>query len=444
MTTALAFKDTLNIMAAIRLGLSGAVRQEPSGSRTPIQPDRRGGSSFRVLHVLNELKPSGAETMLAMAAPIFSRCGIQSDVFVKGEETGPYADVLESCGYSILHLPLMLRSILSFSVTFIKCCRIRRYHAIHIHSEHANLLLMVLARAAGVRTVVRTIHNVFLFDGLLRHRRVLERAFARFLGVHQVSVGKSVHDNEVDRFRNRTHIIRNWFDPGRISLASSAQMKEARDSLSIKVDDFVLISVGNCSKVKNHTDLIRAIALLAGRIPMRYLHIGLETSDHDEQRLAMELGIYEMIRFLGPVHDIEQYFHASNVYVMPSHHEGFSISAIEALAGGLPAVLTDVPGLRDFKNIAEDIEWCDPTPESIAAALIRTWEKKHPRPSHFSNNRRLLSSLYAANRNVFRYIAAYKTPCLDSDSLTNRRSAHFPANGDARLGSPFQLQPGSS
>jgi glycosyltransferase involved in cell wall biosynthesis len=55
---------------------------------------------------------------------------------------------------------------------------------------------------------------------------------------------------------------------------------------------------------------------------------------------------------------------------MPSTQEGLPISALEAMAAGLPAILTDTPGLRDLRPVFPGLLYAEPTPASLAEALL--------------------------------------------------------------------------
>ena len=75
------------------------------------------------------------------------------------------------------------------------------------------------------------------------------------------------------------------------------------------------------------------------------------------------------IRFLGPIDDLRPIYFASDVFVMPSLREGRSVAALEALGTGLPALLADVEGLRDLRDLYPGLSYARPEAGSIAEAL---------------------------------------------------------------------------
>jgi len=94
---------------------------------------------------------------------------------------------------------------------------------------------------------------------------------------------------------------------------------------------------------------------------------------------------------------------------MPSLYEGFSIAAIEAMASGLPAILADVPGLRDFRNDTVGAIYAKPDASSIAQAISRVFK--------MSASERLkigelaskdMQSLYCMDIGVNKYISLYR------------------------------------
>lgn len=367
---------------------------------------------MRVLHILSELRPSGFEVMLKVSAPYWRKMGIHAEILATGETVGRYAPFLEREGYPIYHLPFY-RSYLrafAFFILLFRFLRVHRYDALHIHVESANMWITLVAKLAGVPYQIRTIHSVFPWKGWLGLKRRLQRRISRSVGVTHVSIGPSVKATEWNYFQNPTIYIANWFDnKGFVPLGPELR-DEIRTNLDIDDDTFVVVSVGNCSHCKNHAAILKSLADISKEINFLYFHVGEEEAGQPERYLAEELGIAKQVRFLGFVKDVYPILNASDVYVMPSLHEGIGIAAIEAMGAGIPVVLADVPGLRDFKNIADEVIWVDPDAVSLSKALLelasipKDLRSKIGLSLHHAANRR-----FSVEQGVNAYAALYKS-----------------------------------
>jgi glycosyltransferase involved in cell wall biosynthesis len=322
---------------------------------------------MKILHVLNSLQPSGAETMLRLTAQPMLERGFELEVLSVGRQVGSYASTLASAGYEVHHIPL--EPVGPFLRAYARLLRRGRYDVVHVHPERANVLLAGFSRAYGRAGVVRTVHSHFAFTGRLRLERRLHRALLRWMGVVHVSIGASVSASEWQRFRNPTTTIHNTFDEARFVAVTPASRRAARTAIGIDRESFVVSVVGNCGPVKNHEAAIAALAEL--ELPdAQLLHVGLENEAvTGERRLADALGVLDRIEFLGFVDDVPSVLHASDCFVMPSRYEGFGIAALETLGCGIPAVLADVPGLRDLKAFVPEAWWVQPEAASLARAI---------------------------------------------------------------------------
>jgi glycosyltransferase involved in cell wall biosynthesis len=110
----------------------------------------------------------------------------------------------------------------------------------------------------------------------------------------------------------------------------------------------VVTTVGRLTAIKQHDLLLEAISLLATKSPDLVLLI----VGDGELRQALESevaarGLQRTVRFLGWRGDLERVYAATDVFVLTSRNEGTPVALIEAMASGLPAVSTDVGGVRD-------------------------------------------------------------------------------------------------
>lgn len=301
---------------------------------------------IRVLHVLHELRASGAETMLYTASARFRELGVRCDIVCAGDTLGDYAPRLREAGYGLYHLPM--RPAVLFFPRLLRLLREHSYDVLHIHTEAASFWTACTSLLAGTRSIVRTVHSTFEFKGELRWRRMLQRRTLDAAGVRFVAVSSSVASNEAVRFGVEATVVPNWFDSRAFRPPSAEERTNSRIALGIPESKRVVVTVGNCSAVKRHGDVLRALARIPVHARPIYLHVGGEDASGSERALAASLGVAEQVMFAGRLEDVRQALWAADLYVMPSSFEGFSIAALEALAVGLSCVLRDVPGLREL------------------------------------------------------------------------------------------------
>ncbi len=329
----------------------------------------------RVLHVMGSLERSGMEMMLMSSSEQWCRAGYSCDVLATKRDIGLLAEQMRNAGYGVLHIPFRSRRRYLPSrkliPEFFRLCRKNRYDIVHIHTEAATPIFAILAKLAGVRNIVLSVHSTFLFDGALRIRKRLERSFIRTLGGRYGMVSDAVMKCERTRFHNPGVRLWNWLDTEYFRPPSDEERQAARQSLGCSEEQFVLVSVANCSHIKNHPALLRALPHVKKTVSLLYLHVGKEEPGRPELALSDQLGLENEVRFMGSQSDPRLFFWAADVFVMPSLYEGLGNAALEAIASGCPAVLTEVSGLMD---IATEMKWAVSVAleeESIAAGLLR-------------------------------------------------------------------------
>ena len=311
---------------------------------------------MKVLHIFNSLMPSGAETMWLAAAPVLKQNGVETDVLATSNEIGPYAHAMKDVGFGVYQIPHKGKRLvdLGYSFALYKFIREKKYDAVQIHPEAWRLTNVFIARVAGVKKITTTIHSIFQIRGVHYIRRVVGMWLIGMLGGKVVAIGDSVLENEC-KYHHKPLLIYNWIDAKRF--ASQGTRDSVRHELGIADDAKIVMLVGNCAPVKNHEFFFRAFALL----PQNFIavHVGRENEAvYGERALAMSLGISDRVRFLGARDDVPRLLEGADVFVMTSLLEGLGLSCLEAMIKGLPAVVTDVPGLRD---LAKHIPLCEKT-----------------------------------------------------------------------------------
>jgi D-inositol-3-phosphate glycosyltransferase len=133
----------------------------------------------------------------------------------------------------------------------------------------------------------------------------------------------------------------------------------------------IILYVGRIERLKGLDILLTAISLLEERSDVRLLVVGgSPVRDRELDRLksgAARLGIADMVTFTGsvPQSELPTYYSAADVFVLPSHYESFGLAALEAMACGIPIVVSRVGGLKTFVRDGETgylIPWRCPEP----------------------------------------------------------------------------------
>lgn len=338
-------------------------------------------NKMKVIHILNSLKYSGAEIMYVDAAPLFQEKGCELSVVATANDLGEFAPKFKAAGYEIFHKPYPpLKNIIDriiYLYNFIFFLKEHNFDVVHIHSNRTMWGMSLCVWIAGKKSVY-TFHSVFPTRKFTRPYHMLLRWTAKnWFKCEFQTISDSVHDNELKTFKNKTIKIDNWYGSNRFFPGDETEKIKFREEIGIDKDAFVIISIGGCSHIKRHSDIIQALPLIIEKVPnCIYVHLGEGSTEQEENELAKELHVNMNVLFMGNQSDVRKYLVASDIYVMTSKFEGISITTIEAMACNIPAVLYDVPGLRDFNKTVETAILAKEDYHALANELIDLYYNK--------------------------------------------------------------------
>ncbi|QSG11359.1 Glycosyltransferase [Halapricum desulfuricans] len=176
----------------------------------------------------------------------------------------------------------------------------------------------------------------------------------------------------VSRYRvpeRRVSVVNNGRDLDRFDRDPPAGFRE---SLGVPADARIVGTVGRLIDRKGHGELLDAWATVRQEVPDAHLLIvgdGPERSALEAK--ATSLGIRSSVHFAGLRDDVPDCLAAMDVFVFPSHYEGFPGALLEAMAAGLPCVATPVDGNSELLGAYESGLFFDPGDyEAMANALV--------------------------------------------------------------------------
>lgn len=129
--------------------------------------------------------------------------------------------------------------------------------------------------------------------------------------------------------------------------------QQLRESLGLKLDDYVMISVGELSDRKNQMVVLEALRKIKDtRIKMfhsiQYIVVGKGDKLAEYIEYCENFGIMDHVHFLGYRTDIPDLLHASDLFVFPSLQEGLPVALMEAISSGIEVVCSKIRGNTDL------------------------------------------------------------------------------------------------
>ena len=225
-----------------------------------------------------------------------------------------------------------------------------KYTCLHCHTPVAGMI----ARLAAIGTetkVIYTAHGFHFYKGAPLQNWLLYYPVEKWLSRY-TDVLITINKEDYQRAKKKFHAKETKYIPG-VGIdvekirAVQVDREKKREELGIGKDDFLLLSVGELNKNKNHEVVIRAIAEL--RNPkIKYAICGKGPLKEYLEELAEKLGVRNQLFLLGFRTDVIEICKSADVFVFPSKREGLSVALMEAMACGLPCVVSKIRGNVDL------------------------------------------------------------------------------------------------
>lgn len=364
-----------------------------------------------ILYIFNSLQFSGAELMYIQAAPILQQQGYKLYALATFQDFGACKDVFVANGFTA-HQIVMKQSMRGAVSNFIhlrKYVKDNKIDIIHCQSNSRFKLCALVAKSCGIKSV-HSINNIFVCS---RRWKIPFQRFLRWFVSHPLDMqfhagSDTVYKNELNYFHNKTKLVYWWYEDDKYLPAKEGEKKRYRKEVGIPQDSFVLMTAGSCGYQKHHSEVIKAVKEIVGRIPnFLFLHLGTGELEDSEKELSKELGIDDKILFMGNQADFRKYLIISDVFCMTSRFEGLSNATIQALACGIPAVLYHVAGLEDYNIDGENTIQVETNPKALADGVVRLYKEPDFRASLSEKGRALVVSKYAIKPNVDKIIREF-------------------------------------
>lgn len=246
-------------------------------------------------------------------------------------------------------------SIFKLTATFIK----ERPDVVHAHMSKAGFVSMISARLCGVPHRIYHNHGMAAFSSSGLKRLILssvERITCR-LATSVIFCGKSTLEEAVrQKFcaSNKATLIGHGtisgIDPSRFrKLCTDASKAEIRKIYGLPQQCTTVGFVGRIVAHKGIDNIIRSWPLVQSKtnVPTQLVIAGDNDNNELFKRLSNFIDSYENVTYLGRIESISKIYQLLDMLILPSWHEGFPYSVLEAQCTGVPAIVSEVPGNID-------------------------------------------------------------------------------------------------
>lgn len=169
----------------------------------------------------------------------------------------------------------------------------------------------------------------------------------------------------------------------------------------------LITHISNFRPVKRIPDIIHAFHLIVKKIPSKLLMVGDGPERSNAEKLVRELGIEKDVIFIGKIKQSYNVLPCSDLYMLLSDSESFGLSALEAMASGVPVVSTNTGGLPEVQIQGETGFLCDVGDvEAIAEKAVYILENEE-RLKTFKQNAKKHAQEFSIQRIVPQYEALY-------------------------------------
>ncbi|RFU67125.1 glycosyltransferase family 1 protein [Peribacillus saganii] len=257
--------------------------------------------------------------------------------------------------------PLSKKNYLAYK-SIKKLIQEEKYDLIHTHTPVASFLTRLSCRNMSNIKVLYTAHGFHFYKGAPLKNLLIYYNIEKNLAKHTDAIITINQEDYISAKKFKLKKVNSVYkshgigiDLNKFSPSNINEKLNLRKEYGYKSDDFILFFAAELNHNKHQDLLINAVSILKDKIPnINLLLAGEGPLMNQYEELVEMLELKNNISFLGRRNDVHNLLKLSDIGVASSRREGLPVNVMEAMATGLPLVVTDCRGNRDLVRDGEN------------------------------------------------------------------------------------------
>lgn len=341
-----------------------------------------------VLHIVGSSKFGGATQIILSLANMARQKGLTAAILTDDSDTIHACEKLniEVVLFKGLVRPIRPYADISAIIRLKQLLKERNDTIVHTHTLKGGIVGRLAAYSAGIPVIIHHSHG-FSFNqdsSFLRKKMIacMEKYAARkcdrIISVNQLDIDLAAQWGiDVDKlFRYVPNGISKQMLNNKVSYSRERLIRE----LNLPSNAVLITVVGRLFSEKGHPVLFEAFPEIQKNMkyPVHVLLLGQGPHREKYQKMVEKQNISQHIHFMGHRSDCMEIAKSCDIFVLPSLREGHSITILEAMAGMIPIVATNIRGIADSVRDGKEALLVTPNNSSLlASAVTKMLNNKH-------------------------------------------------------------------
>lgn len=292
-----------------------------------------------VVHFISGIQSGGVEQMLVnYTVKLNAEYGLKQYIIYQHSPDCSSLSKLESAGNSCIRVASKIKHPFKNFIQTYKIIKQLQPDVVHCHMNLFNFIPLIAAFI--LRVPLRICHSHIATNNI--HSKIIP-VISKKLNIYfsnmQLACGQLAGQYMYGNIPFK--ILNNAIDTKKFVFNSHGRNK-IREKYNLAPNDFLIGNVGRFTEQKNQVFLIKVfVLLLKKKHNIKLFIIGQGDKEDEIRQLISENFLTGKVFLISPKINIDDYYSAMDIFLLPSLYEGFPVVAVEVQVSGLPFIMSD-------------------------------------------------------------------------------------------------------